>query len=83
MIKPFLTMFGVLFAMFVAVSIHYLSFDKSSIDGKLSKITSITHMAMPSLSVSYYEPKGVLGKSKNILYPEMMPIDRMDFIYAK
>lgn len=83
MIKPFLAIVGALFIMLLMISIHYLFFDDKSVNAKLSKITAFTYSSRPSWSVSYYEPRILLNRSTNIVYPEMMPINRMDFVYAK
>lgn len=83
MIKAFFVMIGVLFLMIFAVGAHYLSFDGRSIAHDLSSVVALTHMAEPSFSVSYYEPRLSSDGASNIAYPEMMPINRMDFVYEK
>ena len=83
MIKPFLWMLGVLFAMLVATASHYISFDSKSISSALLSMASVTQMTDPSLSVAYHEPRLLQGDTANIIYPEMPSTDRMDFVYAK
>jgi len=65
-------------------TVHYWLFDSDSVDDALSSIVGVTHMAELSLSSSYYEPRvATMHTPTQISYPEMPPIDRMDFVYAK
>ena len=47
-------------------------------------VSTLSSISLPSLSVAYYEPRLLLfDRAANPSYPEMPPIDRMDFIYEK
>lgn len=88
MVKAFYLAASLLFSMTLAVGIHYIFTDRVDVTGKLSAVAGLTRMGSPSLSVAYYEQRmdpRVQGieKATNIAYPEMMPLDRMDFVYAK
>ena len=84
MIRAFIGIFLLLFFASLGVALHYLSFDRHEIHTALSSVVRVTHIAEPSLSVSYYESRVMSPHSStNISYPEMSSIDRMDFVYAK
>ena len=82
MVKAFYLVASLLFLMTFSVGIHYIFTDRVDVADKLSAVAGLTRMGSPSLSVAYYEPR-VQGieKANNIIYPEMMPVDRMDFVY--
>jgi len=67
-----------------AVLAHYLSYDEAVSQNILQKISSVTELSSPSLSVAYYEPRILFyDKAYNPAYPQMLPLNRMDFIYEK
>jgi len=50
----------------------------------LSDVTGVTGFSAPSLSVAYYEPRVLLyDEISNPAYPQMQPMNRMDFVYEK
>ncbi len=82
MAKAFYTVFSFLFLITFSVSIHYVATDRVSATNSLSAVAGLTRMGSLSLSVAYYEPRVQrIEKANNIIYPEMMSIDRMDFVY--
>ena len=84
MIKPFYAAGTLLLMIIIAVGVHYTLGDREGVSGKINAVAGLTRMSSPSFSVAYYEPRtGRIQKAGNIAYPEMMPLDRMDFVYAK
>jgi hypothetical protein len=84
MIKPFLVLISVLIGSIIMVFIHYSYYDAQISLSSLQRVTAITHISSPSLSVAYYEPRIMLDKRiENPAYPQMQAINKMDFIYAK
>jgi len=68
----------------VGVLLHYLCYDESGQLSSLSHMVKVTGFAAPSLSVAYYAPRlFVYDETINPAYPQMSPIDPMDFVYEK
>jgi len=63
-----------------AAGVHYLQADRDLQVQALQHLSAVTQQSGLSLGRAYYEREGALG---NIAYPEMPPIDRMDFVYAQ
>jgi hypothetical protein len=84
MIKLFYLLGGLLFLMLSMVGIHYLLADKKGIVADTNAVASLSRISSLSLSTAWYEPRlRGIEKAGNDAYPEMMPIDRMDFVYAE
>ena len=84
MIKPFYVAGTLLLLILVAIGAHYALGDREGIDSGINAVAGMTRMSSPSFSVAYYEPRiGGVQAAVNIAYPEMMPLDRMDFVYAE
>ncbi len=63
---------------------HYLSYNRAKSEEILSAVSTLSQISSPSLSVAYYEPRLLIfDRVVNPSYPEMTPINRMDFIYEK
>ncbi len=63
---------------------HYLSYDREVLQETNQKITALTQFSTPTLSVAYYEPRVFFYETaSNPAYPQMQPINRMDFVYEK
>ena len=70
--------------MVLSVGVHYTFAKRSDVIDGLNAITGMTHMTSLSLGVSYYEPRVQrVNDQHNIIYPQMMAIGRMDFVYAQ
>jgi len=83
MIKQFYILIVILSILIISVVWDYMRYDRAYSSRVVSSIGYITGLSSPSLSVSYYEPRVLmLDSSINTTYPQMMTIDRMDFIYA-
>jgi len=68
----------------MGIIIHYNSFDKKREMQILESMVALSGFSSLSLSVAFYEPRLPLYETKqNPAYPQMPPIDRMDFIYEK
>lgn len=66
------------------MGVHYAWGDRGEVADKLGAIAGLTMMSSLSFSVAYYEPRlGGIDRATNIAYPEMIALDRMDFVYAK
>ena len=84
MIKPFYAAGTLLLLIIIAMGVHYTLGDRKSVSDGINAVAGITRISSPSFSVAYYEPRiGGVKEAGNIAYPEMMPLDRMDFVYAK
>jgi len=66
------------------VSIHYIYHDGETSQKMLQNISSMTQVSSASLSVAYYEPRVLFyEKMDNPAYPQMLSINKMDFVYAR
>ncbi len=84
MLKPFFMLVVVLVLSVMAVIVDYIVYDKEAYKDANRDITSLTNFSTPSLSVAYYEPRVLFYESaSNPAYPQMQPINKMDFIYEK
>jgi len=80
-IRELLILGVVLILLIAGVLVDYTLYRGSGDIKRLSKLTTITS---PSLSVAYYEPRVLyIDRDSNIAYPSMPSINRGDFIYAK
>ena len=63
---------------------HYFAYDREVLQEANQKITALTHFSTPTLSVAYYEPRVLFYETASSpVYPQMQPINRMDFVYEK
>lgn len=84
MIKPFFVSLGVLMMLVSMVFMHYFYSDDEISQKMLQNISSITQVSSASLSVAYYEPRVLFyEKMDNPAYPQMLSINKMDFVYAR
>lgn len=84
MIKPFYVAGSLLLLIIMVVGAHYTLGGRKGVTDGVNAVAGLTRMSSPSFSVAYYEPRiEGIQKAGNIAYPEMMPLDRMDFVYAK
>lgn len=84
MIKEFLAYTTFITILLLTVSGHYL-YVKSGIDSQSQKIAQLTKIVEPALGVSGLENRSLaLDKSlDSSVYPDMLSIDRVGFVYAK
>jgi len=80
MIRSFWVMTILLLLLAAGAGVHYLRFDQQAYVKPLQALSSLTYRTGLSLGKAYYESATVYG---TIAYPEMQPINRMDFVYAK
>jgi len=84
MVRAFYLLSGLLVAMVMMMGLHYFFSGGGRTTEEIDHIAALSHLASPSLSVAWYEPElHGTERAGNCAYPEMMPIDRMDFVYAK
>ncbi len=84
MIKPFFVSLGLLMIFVGMVSIHYFYSNDDTSEKMLQNISSITQVSSASLSVAYCEPRVLFyEKMDNPAYPQMLAINKMDFVYAE
>ena len=75
---------GLLMMLVGMISIHYFYSDDKTSEKMLQNISSITQVSSASLSVAYYEPRVLFyEKMDNPAYPQMLSINKMDFVYAR
>ena len=84
MIKEFLVYTTLITILLLVVSGHYI-FNKSDIDSQTQKIAQLTKIVEPALGSSGLESRSLLlDKSlDSSVYPDMLSIDRVGFVYAK
>jgi len=79
MVKPFYLASSLLLLIIISIGVHY-----EDVTGGINTVVGITRITSPSLSVAYYERRiQRYDKANNIAYPEMISLNRMDFVYAK
>jgi len=84
MIKLFYAVGALLLLIIIVMGVHYILGDRKSVSDGVNAVAGLTRISSPSFSVAYCEPRiGGVEEAVNIAYPEMMPLDRMDFVYAK
>ena len=69
-----------LLVLLTVAGVHSLRFDQQEHVKPLQALSLLTHHEGLSLGKAYYESETAYG---NVAYPEMQPINRMDFVYAK
>ncbi len=84
MIKEFLIYTIFIAIIFTAVNLHYL-FSKNSIDKDSLRVAKVSYITEPSLSVSGFENRFLyLDKNfDNSIYPDMLNIDTIGFVYER
>ena len=84
MIKAFLVGLSILFGFTLFVMVHYISYERLVPLKKLESIVEMSNIVSPSLSVAYYEPRILFTqRASNPAYPQMAPLNKMEFIYAQ
>jgi len=85
MLKRLYLLVALLSLLVVFVIAHYSMFSqRGRITEAVNQIAEITQMVSLSLGSAYYEPRvRRVGEYGNPVYPEMIPINRMDFVYAR
>ena len=85
MIKPFMGIVAVLCMMVGITGVHYLyTVTHTGTPAALSAVTELTGLSSPSLSSAFYEPRLLYRqKAENPAYPDMLPINRTDFVYEE
>ena len=83
MIKPFLSLFGLLFLILIGVIVHYKSYNYTLKKESLNYIVTLTYNSSLSLSVGYDKSRDVKDSKSNIIYPELPTTSSMEFVYAQ
>ncbi len=84
MIREFFVTLAVIVFSTILIVLHYMTHPGEVSTTEINNIVQATKMTSPSLSVAYYEPRSLFeNKAKNPAYPQMIPINRMDFVYAQ
>jgi len=84
MIKPFYAASTLLLLIIITMGAHYTLGDRKNVSDRINAVAGLTRISSPSFGVAYCEPRmGGVKETGNIAYPEMMALDRMDFVYAK
>ena len=83
MLKRFFAAASLLAAMLIFMVIHYSFSKREKINDTLAFVVTMSRMASLSLGTAFYEPRvDRMDNMGNPAYPEMMPIDRMGFVYG-
>lgn len=69
----------------VFVAYDYITFDKQSIAVRIHNVTGLIQMPQLAFESAKLEPRlGFLKRVKtNRVYPEMLPVDHLDYVYAQ
>ena len=82
MIVRFYLLLSVLFSIVLAVSFDYIFWNRRAYMKEAENVVALSKLASPALSVSWYEPRlRRFEMSKNPSYPELLPVDRLNFVY--
>jgi len=82
--KQFFTLAGVLVSMLLLIAVHYLSFDRNSVNSSIKTVAETSRMVSLSISTAFYEPRiKRVADTGNPVYPDMISAGRMDFVYAR
>ena len=82
MTRAFLTLVALLMLLTGVAVGHYWLYDRVTPLKKLEQIAALTQIGSPVLSVTYAEPRVLLYEAaSNPAYPQLQPINRMDFVY--
>jgi len=82
--RPFIVLVSFLLVCVALASGHYITHTGVQTNKVLNITSAITQIPSASLSVAWYEPRiRLYEEAHNPAYPQMQPIDRLDFVYAK
>jgi len=82
-IKPFLSLFTLLFLLMIAVLFHYINYNFTLEEKKLNQIVVLTSDASLALSVGYDKSREIRSSTYNSIYPELSTTSSMEFVYAQ
>jgi hypothetical protein len=84
MTARFYLLCAVLAFMLLAMLGHFLLFDRSAVLAKQRALVEVTGLDSPALSVAWFEPRlRRFEASLDPAYPELLPTDRLDFVYGE
>ncbi len=83
MIRPFYTLTVFLLGLILLAAGHYWSVDRGGMVQKQQALVSVTGLDAPALGVEWFEPRERRYEAAvNPAYPELLPPDRLDFVYG-
>ncbi|ADV45786.1 hypothetical protein [Nitratifractor salsuginis] len=83
MIGRFYFLTALLSLLLIAALAHFSLFDRENLFQKQRELVAVTDLDSPALSVEYFEPRlRRFERSLNPAYPELLPTDRLDFVYG-
>jgi len=83
MTSRFYLIFASLVLLLFAMLGDYFLFDRSEMLAKQRALVELSGLDSPTLSVAYFEPRlRRFEASFNLAYPELLPSDRLDFVYG-
>ncbi len=83
MIRPFYAVMAGLFGLLLLMAGHYARFDRAGVLEKQRTLVAVTGLDAPALSVAWFEPRERRFEAAlNPAYPELLPPDRLDFVYG-
>jgi len=83
MIRPFYLLTAFLSGLILLAAGHYLSVDRQSMLREQRRLVAVTGLDAPALSVAWFEPRERRYEAAvNPAYPELLPPDRLDFVYG-
>jgi hypothetical protein len=84
MYRLLFTLLGVLFLGVVALFGHYFSYDKECDYEALVQLSALSHVKTPVWEGGYTQPHSLFRPTPlNPAYPEMLELNRVDFVYEK
>ena len=83
MIRPFYVVMVGLFGLLLLMVGHYAGFDRTGVLQKQRALVAVTGLDAPALGVEWFEPRERRYEAAvNPAYPELLPPDRLDFVYG-
>ncbi len=83
MIARFYAVAAFLLFLLLAAFSHYLLSDRAGMQQRLADTVAVTGLDSPALSVQWFEPRlRRFEASLDPAYPELLPTDRLDFVYG-
>ncbi len=78
-------LFAVLLLLIGVTAGHYLSAERRVSYDAVTSVVKLTGISQPSLGVVWYAPRllNEADEAVNPAYPELDPIQRSDFVYAR
>ena len=83
MIGRFYLLVAFLCFLVLGVSVHFFTFDRAGVLERQRELVAVTGLDSLALNVEWFEPRvRRFEASIDPAYPELLPTDRLDFVYG-